>query len=137
MLGARPVGFTQCQGGRAHDTEQERDLVVVSHPAENGETRLTVTTHRRVVALHEREGRGCIMGRGPRFARAGAPSQEPLETLASLCVVPAQLPEAPKRGADPQTDLHLPALCRPGQRCAHVCELGVEPLEPAQLLRPA
>ena len=44
------------------------------------------------------------------------------------------LPEAPERRADPQPRLRLATLLRPAQRSPDVVELGIEPLEPAQLL---
>ena len=56
--------------------------------------------------------------------------------LATLRRGSSQLPEAPERCAGPQADVGLPTLGRPGQRSTNVGALGVEPLEPLQLVRP-
>ena len=89
-----------------------------------------------MVALHERQRCGSPESQSARLFRAGAEAQQPLQALAALEVGSSQLPVAPERGAHPQTDVRLVFFGRPGQRCAQVVAFGVEPLEPAQLLRP-
>ena len=76
----------------------------------------------------------CALARAA--SEPSATGQQQLQALAALPVRPSQLPVTPERRADPQPDLRLPALRCPGQRSANVGELGVEPLEPTQLLRP-
>ena len=67
--------------------------------------------------------------------RAGAEREQLLQALAALLLVVPQLPEAPERRADPEADLRLACIQRPGERGADVVSLCVETLEPLALLR--
>ena len=87
-----------------------------------------------MIALHERKRCGHRESHRSRLFRAGAEGQQPLQALAALRVGSSHLPVAPERGADPQADVRLAFFGRPGQRRTQVVALGVEPLEPAQLL---
>ena len=63
-----------------------------------------------MVALRLRYGSGRRLGAKPAVARrAGAAGEQLFEMLAALVEVSSHLPEAPERGADPQTDLGLAA----------------------------
>ena len=128
------LDLTRRQVGEAEDAEHPRDLLVVSHPAINQQARLTKAAHRLVVALHHRQRRDPRLSLCPRHLRAGALGQQPLEVLAAFRLGSSQLPEAPERCAGPQANFCLPALGSPGQRGTDVGDLGIEPLEPAQLV---
>ena len=91
--------------------------------------------HLRLLTLHVRERRDPGHGQRPRPLRTGATGQQPLEALTPLRGGSSQLPEAPERRTDPEPSLHLATLRRPGERGTDIGELGIEPLEPAQLLR--
>ena len=75
----------------------------------------------------------CAFARVAR--RAGAEREQLLQALAPLLLVAPQLPEAPERRADPEADLRLACIHRPGERSADVVPLCVETLEPLALLR--
>ena len=87
-----------------------------------------------MIALHERK-RSCPReSLRPRLFRARGEGQQALQALAALRVGSTQLPVAPERGADPQTDIRLVFFGGPCHRRTQVVAFGVEPLEPDQLL---
>ena len=130
----RSVEVAQPQRRIAHHAERACQRHVVSQPTQYGQARVGVATDRLVVALHERKRRCPAESHRPRLFEPESSGEEPLQALAALGVGPSQLPVAPERGADPQTDVRLELFGRPGQRRTQIVALGVESLEPAPLL---
>ena len=112
-----------------------RDRPVISQPAKYRQARLA---ERRTASWSPCMYASDAARREPTPAalpsRSGGPAAAP--GARGPRVGSSQLPVAPERGADPQTDVRLVFFGRPGQRRAEVVALGVEPLEPAQLLWP-
>ena len=67
-----------------------------------------------------------------------APSarQEALQPAPALGQVETALPERPQRASQPQAEVDIAALARPGQRRAQVVVLALQLLQPCGLLCP-
>ena len=114
--------------------ERVRDHAGIALSAMHRKALLEYASGHLTVALIERQRSEHGLRLRAVGGRAGAERKQPLQPLAYLLLEAPQLRVAPERRADPETDVRLAGIHRPGERGADVVSLCVETLEPFALL---